>query len=277
MKIRKGNWKISLNSLFRFEFRGIIPKITFHEKFEKKIKWILRILTIIGIGTAFLTLSYLAGIIVTLSLFLIEQILERIVFEYTVIYLPDFPDFEIEYEQWLTTGYFLFNEEERYRLLEDGLVYMGPAYDTSDYAAKFFSYIRSWNDNGDEDFDNRICISIIIENARQYSMYFYPRYNQELLNNYFKRYKDELALRKFGKQQQELVMSFIFWHRNLNQGEFFKKFCEDYIIKQEFYFVPFYIEGDEIKMIENLKVKKNFIKIKSREELTKDEIEYHYV
>jgi hypothetical protein len=52
MKIKVRNWKVDLSTLFRVEWRKPFPKIVIHEKFEKYVKWTLRILTVIGIGTS---------------------------------------------------------------------------------------------------------------------------------------------------------------------------------------------------------------------------------
>lgn len=276
MKIRKGNWKIDLKSLIRIEFKNYIPRIIVHEKFEKYVKWVLRILSIIGIATSFLTFDYLTGIIITIAIFIVEQFFERTIFEYTIFYLPDFPKFDIEYEQWLSTGYYVLNEEERHQLLDGLHSFMGPLYQDKEYAEKFFSFIKSWNNGENTDPNNLINISIIHEEQNKYTMYLYPNYSQEMIDNYFSKYKGALALEKFGKQQQELVMHFVFWHRNLTKGDFFHRFLEDFRITNTFYFVPFYLDNGQLQAIDDLRIEKNHIKIKSRVDLKPNEIEYIY-
>lgn len=274
MKFRKGNWKIDSKSLIRLEWNKYIPKLIVHEKYEKIVKWILRIISFIGIATAFLTLSYILGIIVTLLIFIVEQFLENTIFEYSIFYLFPIPDFDIEYDNWLTSGYFLINDKN---LLNQGyLNHFGPAYADKNYAIKFFNYLRLWNDNQNSDLENNICISLIIENDRKYSTYFYPNSNRKELENYFAKYKEEMALKKYGKVQQEMTMQMIFWKINQNQGEFFKNFTNDLHINSEYYFAPFYIENEKPKIIEELKILKNNIKIKNRIDLTVKDIEYHY-
>lgn len=276
MKIRKGNWRISIRSLIRIEVNNYIPKIIIHEKFENKVKWILRILSVIGIATSFFTFDYSTGIVITIFIFIVEQFLERAIFEYSIFFVPNFPDFKIEYEQWLSTGYYVLNAEERYHLLDGLYSYMGPLYKDKEYAENFFNFIKSWNNGEDKDLNNLINISIIHENQNKYTMYLYPNYSQEKLNNYFSKYKEALALKKFGKKQQELVFQFIFWHNNLNKGDFFYRFIEDFQISKTFYFAPFYFEDNQLKTIEKLRIEKYHIKIKSRAELKSNEIEYIY-
>lgn len=274
MHIKKGNWKIDTRTLINVEWKGIIPKLIIHEKFEKIITWTLRVLTFIGIATSFLTLPYEVSIIISILLFLIEQFFEKTLFEYTLFYIQPLPNFDIEYERWITTGYFLM-QEKKY-LLQGHLNYIGPAYNDKNYAEKFFTYIKSWNNNLDEDNQNNINISIILENEKYYTMYFYPNQNKEEINHFFSKYKNSLALEKYGKRQQEMVMQIIFYHKNLEQGLFFKNFISDLKITEEFFFAPFFIEGDNILMIDDLKIKKTAIKVKHRKDVKKNEIEFHH-
>lgn len=254
MHIKKGNWRIDTKSLINIEWTGILPKLIIHERYENLIKWILRILTFIGIAISFITLDYITGIISSLLLFAFEQFLEKAVFEYTLFYIQPLPDFDIEYERWLTTGYFIMQDKSY--LSKGYLNHIGPAYNDKEYAEKFFNYLRSWNDNLDEDQLNNINISIIIEDEQHYTMYFYPNQNKEEIENYFTKYKKKLALEKYGKRQQELIMQVIFYHKNLEQGSFFKSFIRDLEINPNFFFAPFYIENDNIVMIENQKILK---------------------
>lgn len=87
MKFKVGNWKIDSNSLVRLQWGKYYPKLIVHEKYETPVKWILRILAIIGIATSFLTLPYWGGIIMTLFLLGIEQLFERTLFEYSIMIL----------------------------------------------------------------------------------------------------------------------------------------------------------------------------------------------
>ena len=274
MKFRKGNWKIDSKTLIRLEWNKCVPKLIIHEKYEKIVKWTLRILSFIGITTAFLTLPYLIGILLTFVIFFVEQFLEKTIFEYSVFYLFPIPDFDIEYDNWLTSGYLLINDK---KLLNQGyLNHFGPAYENKTYAIKFFNYLRLWNNSENTDLENNICISLIIENDQKYSTYFYPNSNRKELRQYFAKYKKKMALEKYGKEQQEMIMQMIFWKPNQTQGTFFKQFISDLKINSEYFFAPFYIENEQPKMVEELKILKSIIKVKNRNELTEKDIEYHY-
>lgn len=275
MKFRLGNWKIDSSSLIRVHWKKYYPKLIVHEKFEKPVNWILRILTVVGIATSFLTLPYWAGIVMTFVLFGIEQFFERALFEYSVMILQPFPDFEIDYDQWLTNGYFLLNPD-----IEDHegyLNYFGPAYADKEYAIKFFNYIRSWNQDNDEDEENNICISFIIESDVSYSTYLYANPDRKWLDPMFTEYKKSVELEKYGKQQQSMVMQMVFWKNlKMKQGMFFHQFREQQKNDEPFYFVPFYIDNENPIPIQELRVRKTHYKIKGRSELTPNEVEYHH-
>jgi hypothetical protein len=275
MKFKKGNWRIDSQTLIRLEWAKYYPKLIVHEKFEKYVKWVLRILTAIGILTCFLTFSYVIGIIITLCLFVIEQFFERTIFEYSVMIIQPFPDFEIEYDQWLTNGYFLLNPEIQGH--EGYLNYFGPAYRDKDYAIKFFNYIRSWNQGEDIDEDNNICISFILEDNETYSTYLYANTERKWLKPMFTEYEKEMQVEKYGKKLQSMTLQMVYW-KNLRAqlGMFFYKFLEQQPNNGEFFFAPFYIEGEVPKVIDELRVLKTQYKLKSRSQLTPNEIEYHH-
>lgn len=275
MKFRLGNWKIDSSSLVRVHWKKYYPKLIVHEKFEKPVKWILRIITVVGITTSFLTLPYWAGIVISFALFGIEQFFEKTLFEYSVMILQPFPEFEIDYDQWLTNGYFLLNPE-----IENHagyLNYFGPAYADKEYAIKFFNYIRSWNQDNDEDKENNICISFIIESDVSYSTYLYANPNRKWLDPMFAEYKKSVELEKYGKQQQSMVMQMVFWKNlKMKQGMFFHKFRKQQKDDEPFYFVPFYIDDGNPIPIQELRVWKTHYKIKGRSKLTPNEVEYHH-
>ena len=275
MKFRKGNWRINLDSFIRLQWKRYYPKLILHEKFEKPVKWILRILAAVGIVISFLTLPYWIGVIITLIIFGVEQLFENVVFEYSVIVQQPLPDFEIEYDQWLTNGYFLL--DTKYQNPNGYLNYFGPVFKDKDYAIKFFNYICSWNQNNDLDIENNICISFIIESDVSYSTYLYDNHNRKWLNSMFLKYQKSMEPKKYGKQQQSMVVQMLFGKNlKMQKGMFFHQFREQQQNDKPFYFVPFYIHNEKPILIKELKIWKTNYKIKGRSELTPDEIEYQF-
>ena len=189
--------------------------------------------------------------------------------------LQPFPDFEVDYDQWLTNGYFLLNPEIKDH--EGYLNYFGPAYADKEYAIKFFNYIRSWNQNKDTDEDNNICVSFIIESDVSYSTYLYANPDRKWLEPMFSEYQNAMKLEKYGKSQQSTILQMVFW-KNLKmvKGMFFTQFIENQKSDEEFYLVPFYLEKDRPIPIQELRVLKINYKIKGRSELTEKDVEYYH-
>lgn len=144
MKIKVGNLKVDSKTLIRFEWRKYYPKLIVHEKFEKQIKWILRTLALIGIVVSFLVLPYYVGIIVTIVLFTVQTLIEKTMFEYSVMIVQPFPDFKIDYDQWITNGYFLTNAEVEGH--ENYPNYFGPAYTDAVLQATYLALKTSVNE-----------------------------------------------------------------------------------------------------------------------------------
>ncbi len=277
MKIRVGNWKIDSRTLLRFEWRKFYPKLIVHEKFEKKIKWTLRILTAIGIGTSIVSLPPVYSLILTLALLGIEQFFEKVLFEYTIFIIQPFPDFEVEYNQWLTNGYLFPNPDyqEEYNLK----YHFGPTYKDREYAINFFEYLMAWNQvtNPTNDLDNNICISFVLEDDNSYTTYLYANPNRKWLDDMFNQYRKTVQLEKYGKNQQSMVMQMIYWKNiKIVEGTLFTKFINEQPQNGEFYFMPFYIENGTPVPIEGIKILKRHYNYRKRSEINENDIEYHY-
>jgi len=273
MIIKVGNWEVDSTTLFRVEWRKPFPKIILHEKFETKVKWTLRVLTFVGVGTSVISLPPLYSLLLSIGLLLFEQFLERILFEYTVFIVQPFPDFEIDYEQWLTNGYLFPNSAYKDELLN----HFGPVYMTKEYAIKLFTYLKSWNLDNADDNDNNICLSFVLENDNSYTTYLYANPDRKWLDTMFDEYIEKSKYEKYGKQQQSLVMQMIHWKNlELFDTSLFLKFINDQKTKGEYYFLPFYIDNGQPIPIEDLKICKYEYQLIKRDKLTKNDIEYHY-
>lgn len=275
MKLKVGDWELDNKTLFRIEWRKTFPKVILHEKFENKVKWTLRILAAIGIGTSLISLPPLYSLLLSIGLLLVEQFFEKILFEYTVFTVQPFPDFEIEYNQWLTNGYLFPNPEYKgkYELFN----HFGPAYKTKEFATNFFTYLKSWNQDNDDDKDNNICLSFVLEDDKSYTTYLYANPKRKRLDTMFNEYRENTKYEIHGKNQQSLVMQMIYWKNlELLDTSHFPKFLQDQPDKGKFYILPFYMNNGRPIPIEELKISKYQYQLKHRKDLTKNDIEFHY-
>lgn len=274
MKIKIGNeLYVELRTLIRVEWRGFFPTLVVHEKFEKWIKWILRSLAFIGIATSVVSIDkWYYSLMLSILIFLVEQFFERTIFEYTTLVVQPFPDFNIDYSQWKTNGFMLAQSKT-------DLSYIGPAYQEAEYAKNFFKYIKSWNSDNDEDKDNNIVLSFVLEPNEKYSTYIYPNMNSRKVDKLFKKEAKTNAVKKYGKRQQQLLAQMIFWHTlPFKEGSFIKTFLKMYGPQDSFYFISHAVPTDNRPMqsfTENYILKHSY-KLSKREELTTEDIEFHF-
>jgi hypothetical protein len=274
MKIKiRNRFKVELNTLLRIEFKGIVPKLIVHERFEKHIKWIIRIITLIGIATSVITIDkwYLALSLATLIL-IIGQFFERTAFEYTTMVLMPIPDFAIDYSQWKTNGFMLphvVSEEDR--------CYMGPSFKDRDYAISFFNYLKKWNWDRDIDDENIIVVSIVMEPDSRYTTYIYSNPGRKSLDTIFHKEEQNNKLSKYGKRQQKLFMQMIFC-KTLDYREDY--FIHQFLTKQspngKFYFIPSVVPknpGEAVELLYEHGIVKYQYKLRQRSEINKNDIE----
>ena len=274
MKIKIGDWKVEMSTLIHLEWDKYYPKLIIHERFEKYVKWVLRLFTILGIGASWIALPPIGSAILSIVLLLIEQFFENSVFEYTTIVIHPLPDFKVDLSQWKTNG-FAFTKiiDERYP------PYMGPAYADKEYAHKFFNYIRSWNKGNSEDINNLIIISFVIEGNETYTTYIYPNPNRENLTSQFDEVEDKSKLEKYGKRQQRFVAQTLFYN-NLEYKETYliAEFLKRVPINGKFIFVPSICKSDNTtEFLTDIGVLKFQYKIKKRSEVMANEIEYYHL
>ena len=273
--MNKGKWKISLKSLISMRWQNHLPRLVIHEKYEKFVKWFLRILTLFGIVSSviafpiwYISLSFAA------VLFLIEQFFEKSIFQYTSIYVQPMPDFKYDPEEWKGMA-FAFPQDTDPKLLN----VVGCAFSSKEYAHKFFKLIKAWNYNKIEDKDNNICLSFIVEDEREYSVYLYPSAERETVDQFFQEAEESQKVDKHGKEHQQLVVQMVFCKIfPYGANSQLKMFIKNQVLDRPFWLKPFIMkENGQIEMIHNEEpILKYHYKFKNRHELHKSEYEYQH-
>lgn len=275
IKIAK-DLKVELNTLIRFEWKKFYPVLIIHERFEKTVKWILRIIAVIGILSSILTIDkWYYSFSLALLIFAVEQFLEKTIFEYTTIVTQPFPDFEVDYSQWKTNGFMIPKEKN-----SSELPYFGPSYIDKEYAIKFFAYLKSWNYGQNIDNENNIVVSIIIEPGEEYSTYLYANTKRKNLDKFFSQEKKRNLLSKYGKRQQQFVMQMIYWHTlPFKEGYLIKQFLDYQPSSRPFYLLPSVlskVSGGNPEFLFDHAILKTEYKFKKRDELKISDIEFHF-
>jgi hypothetical protein len=131
--------------------RGI-PRFVIAERYEKRIKWGLRLLAAVGILSSLAVFpTWYSSLGFTLAIFIVEQILERTVFFYSSMFVQPLPHFDLDPSEW-TAMAFLFPVDSK---TPPGL---GLVFKSSDYGRRFFEWLSSWNYEADEDSQDNICV-----------------------------------------------------------------------------------------------------------------------
>ena len=277
MKIKLGTWRIDSSKFIRVEWHKYFPKIILHEKLEKVTNFLLCILIFIGGQRSVIALPRSGSIWISMGFILIVYLFYRFVFEFSSFEVSKFPYFKVKSSQWVTSDYLSANPKNEMLFKQGGHIHFGPVYKDKDYAIKIFNYIRSWNDNKNIDLENVISVSIIIEGKDTYSTYIYPTIHEKEIDKYFQKCTEKMAIERHGKSQQKMLTHTVFWKTNIKKGEPFEQFINTLTTLDEFYFAPFYLNADRQPiLIDDLKIRKNKIKIKSRNELTNNDLEYYF-
>lgn len=230
--------KISKN-LISLRWDKYFPRLYISEKYENKIKWILRAISIVGIIISFLILPFYIAGIVSIFLLLIEQFFERTVYRYTTLYVQPFPDFEYDSSKWEAM---LFHGSMDPKIKIESQV--GFVFNDLHYASKFFELLYLWNYNNYEDKENNIQITFLIDEDKYY-VYLYPSLNRKTITDFRKTSTEEFQLEKYGKEHFQIILSTIICKSfstmaGYSLGKFLKHHKKD-----ESFLLTAYLKSDE--------------------------------
>lgn len=277
MKIKIGtDLYVNSNTLIRIEWRKWYPALVIHERFEKVVKWILRVTAFVGIATSVISINeWYISLGLSLLIFLLEQFLEKTIIEYTAMVFQPLPDFEVEYGQWKTNGFMI--PKERTKI---DLAHFGPSYLSEEYAEIFFNYLRSWvNDSSNDDKENSLVVSLVIEPNEKYTTYFYANLGRKRLDYMFKAIENSSKLEKYGKRQQNFIAQLFYWHTlDFKDGYYIKQFLEFQKSNDPFYFTPSVIQpfGLPPKYLFDSSIKKYHLKVRNRQDIKPNEPEFNF-
>jgi len=268
---QKNRWKCKPIGRVSFRWEKPFPKLILHEKFEKKIKWSLRILTIIGISTSILTIEeWYLSLSISLLLFGLEQILEKVIFQYTSLYVQPMPNWEHKSREWKGMCFDVLEENN-----EEMLNAVGCVFKTEEYGKRFFQLLKCWNYDNKIDKDNNICLSFVIESNQKYSVYLYANPERDSVKDFFKKVEESNKFEKYGKEHQKLIFDRIFRNTFDNKSKF-DQFIEKQNSNKPFWLIPSIERDDGAASIiygEEPILKYHF-RVVNRSELSKRDVEF---
>lgn len=195
IQVKNNNRKLK----FEIVIKNKIPRIQIQEKHERKVKWIIRILIVLGIVLSIVSFStwyYALGI--SLGLFIIGQIFEKIIFTYTIMMVQPLP------EKW---------DGSKWSMMVVGVhgdkYVLAFGFDKKEVADDFYNTISLWNNNESIN-DNNINISLVLEDKYNYSVHVYPSIERDFVIKSMKKTKENFKYDKYGKSQTNLIMQINF-------------------------------------------------------------------
>ena len=272
---RSIRWHNKRKTLITLRWKRGIPRLIIHEKYERLTKWSLRILALIGIATSigFIPTWYL-NLLLAITFVGIEQFLERAVFLYTIFYLQPLPDFKWDIgKEWVGMG-FAFPVPKN----KGELNVAGPVFKSESCAHEFFELLRKWNYGHQEDRDNNICVSLVTV-ADGYFAFIYPNLRRHIVKNTFSEIERAKKLEKYGKEPQEFVVQSIFCrHITYASNSMFNRFSQEQNEGQPYWLQPFIqkSDGSSIILFSEDPTLKFHVKIRTRGELERHEVEYQH-
>ena len=155
-------WKTNLHYTVRFEFKNKIPRLVICDRYENIIKWASRIIAAISFIISLIALPFPFNLLIPIAFLVVERIFETVIFTFQTLYVQPFPN---KWEPDELSALIFQSDPKDYIT---GILFRSKA-----YAKELFKCIRSWNYNNDDDKNNNICLSFVIENNSSYSMYLY--------------------------------------------------------------------------------------------------------
>ncbi len=200
-RIRRIQIKIHyLRSKFDVVIQDKMPHIKVREKHEKSVKWILRILTLIGVISSVIAFStWYYSLLFSVALFIFEQIFEQIIFTHTVMLVQPLPQ-NWDGNKW--TGMVMATNDRN--------LFLGFGFSDKTVGKDFFNTLVAWNEDSDIN-DGNIQLSLVQEDKGNYSVHIYPTAQRMFVQKNYKIHEKNFDKRKnAGKELNVLVAQMCF-------------------------------------------------------------------
>ncbi len=138
--------------------------VRIHEKHRPLIKWIKYVLAAIGLLTSFISfVTILVSFLVSLGLFLIGWIIERVGFQYFTLYVPPIQEKEFDLEKWTGVG-FGFAETQG---TNDNIPLVSFIFSDSETAKTIHEMLLLWSSGQTNDDEKKIGFSVVIDTKQK--------------------------------------------------------------------------------------------------------------
>lgn len=245
------------------------PRLVIHERYENIVRWLLRVLTVVGVASSVISFPWFISLALSIFLLAIETFFERSVFQFITIFVQPIPEWNGD--EWLGLVFLIP------QVIGSGTPKIGLLFRRKEYAETFFKVVRSWNYDQSIDYGNNICISIILDNDEaNYFAFIFPSYERQSIS-IARMTADRAMLEKRQlKEQRQLIVSIMICKEFPNPPtSSFRKFQQAYSAGQAYFLSSFSYETNfPSEITESGAVTKYHLKIKKLSELSQEDIEY---
>jgi hypothetical protein len=261
-----------------FRQKGKLPCLHIHEKNELKVKWAIRIITVVGIATSIFTLHWTASLILSIVLTSISLYLEKTTYYYTSMYIQSLPNFKYDSSKWLSMLYCVLDKQTS-ESKKGHLNIVGLVFNDEIYAKNMFELFKSWNHGSCDDCENNIKLSFIIDEDKYY-VYIYPSLEKRRIKQFHEDTEEENKLNKYGKEHFGLIVQLIICkHFSTLYGYGLEVFIDNQDFDKPFLIAPFINtdKGNPIPLFNIEPIRLYHYKAKNKYELTDDDFEFIHI
>lgn len=183
----------------RLEIKNGMPRLFLHEKHEKRVRWLIRVLTAVGVALTVVTLPWYFALAISLGLVGAEAFLERTLFYYSSMYIGNML-LDYDPNEWVGTVIVSIGEPADPRSKKIVGVWLR----TEAFAQRFFEVLQSWT--GTDDCTQGDLQLTFIVDEDQYFVFLYCDPMRASFKQMADKLSEEMRLEKYGKEHFPLAM-----------------------------------------------------------------------
>jgi len=175
-------WLNSIRFNFAIRCKGYFFEITIHEKYRNFARIIRYALTIISLLSAlFYFQSVWYALLFAFVVFLFLEILNRVLFIYTSMYIHPLPNSQIDSKKWVGC----FFGYATHPSLSGHIPVVGWQLSDEDYVKKIHALLLEWSYGELKDEQRNICTSVVLMGDGSYIFYCYPSVERKTAVKFF--------------------------------------------------------------------------------------------
>jgi len=253
-----------------FGIKSGLPRLFLHERHEQRVRWVIRILTGIGVVLSVVTLPWYVALAVSLLLVGLDAFLERTLFYYSSMFVTNML-LDYDPDEWVGTVIVSIGEPED----PQSRKIVGVWLRTNDYAKRFFEVLHTWTGR-DDGTQGDLRLTFIVDED-EYFVFMYCDPERDSLKKMVDKITNRLRLAKFGKEHFPITMFQVLCKGFETSGGFaLGMFLDTNSPGKEFLLAPYMTGSDGTPKPSDAAepIRMSTYKFKIPDELTEDDLEY---